>query len=1297
MPDSNALSVTRPTPPDHAERSRALDPARSFLVQAPAGSGKTYLLTQRFLRLLAQVEKPEEIVAITFTNAAAAEMRNRILEALEKAEHAEHTASLDSDPESLPALAARALEHAQALGWQILDHPSQLRITTIDAFCRGLALQSPLSWGGLLSGLGGRLDPVENPEALYRRAATRTLELLKAGDSPARQSVETILLWRDNHWKEVEDLIVEMLAGRNRWYQEFVFARDNNWEALRNRLEAPFRRAAQNRLETVSLILDRLPGSLEFALSLARFACESPGKSSPLSLAERAELPSVFIAEEGLEQAVLLEEAVDAYRDLACFLLTAKGDWRKKGGLNVNHGFPATAPGKSAKDRFGDFVEALAEEPGLQTALCAFQQPMPVRYTETEWSLIRHCFTLLRHAAGQLQVVFAETGSVDFTEVAQIALRILAPENGIPSDFALRQADSIRHLLVDEFQDTSRSQHQLLSRLIAAWPEREGRSCFCVGDPMQSIYSFREAEVELFERARTHGLETPPAPDAAPLRFDFVPLRANFRTAPSLVNDLNGHFDRIFAEDDGSGVRFSPAEAARESQSEARTELHLAFTLSARSSPANLPEADAETTRQSQLRAMIVLIQDKLKSADRARAAAQGDPHAKPEKYRIAVLGRTKNSLIRVAEALRKASIPFRAIELVPLRQRSEVVDALILARALLNPTDRTAWLGVLRAPWCGLSLDELHLLTSADEEEIRATPVPTLLESRLPRLFEQGRLQSRAFEAASRVKGILHSATETRASGGPRLAELGTWLESVWKALGGADTVNPEQLENLRLLWAALDSLPNGELDLLGPGLHAALDKLCATPDPAASSDFGVQLMTIHKSKGLEFEVVIVPDLEAKASKSEPKMISWLERGLADSEPGDEAAPLTEFLIAPIQAKGAEAGAAKSWVESVKRERETQELRRLLYVAATRAREELHLFARPRFAVNQASGEALLAKPTGLLATAWAAFREQVEVEFASWLATSAAQDSATLKLETLAAEAGSQISAGNLLQMPPTPTSAKPTILRRLPEGYTAPGFPRWSTSPAAHEYLGAQQDEEGLAGQNPATPLYSRTEGGLQSRLLGTAIHALLEELSRLRRNLDPRDASQALAYSLPAVTAKIRSSGLPRAQAERLADEALTVARQTSIHPVGAWILTAHPEAAAESRWTALAKQGPASPMWNLRPDRVFFAPADSIIESLIESFAPETPPTPASANQPAWWIIDYKTSHASGADLQNFSERQSFLSAHRQQHLGQLAAYAQVLRSLRQQPNGETLRIRAGIFYPRLQILDHWEA
>ena len=125
-------------PPDQTQRDLALDPGRSILVQAPAGSGKTTLLTERFLRLLAEVEEPGQVVAITFTNAAAAEMRNRILDELRK-----------NEPNPI---AKRALEHSQALGWKLLDLPAQLRIMTIDSFCRELALQQPL-----LSGLGGGL------------------------------------------------------------------------------------------------------------------------------------------------------------------------------------------------------------------------------------------------------------------------------------------------------------------------------------------------------------------------------------------------------------------------------------------------------------------------------------------------------------------------------------------------------------------------------------------------------------------------------------------------------------------------------------------------------------------------------------------------------------------------------------------------------------------------------------------------------------------------------------------------------------------------------------------------------------------------------------------------------------------------------------------------------------------------------------------------------------------------------------------------------------------------------------
>ena len=122
--------MSRPLPPDQPQRDRALDPTRSVLVQAPAGSGKTTLLAERFLRLLAQVEDPGHVVAITFTNAAAAEMRNRILDQLRSPQPSPH--------------ARRVLERSELLGWKLLDLPAQLRISTIDSFCRDLALQQPL-------------------------------------------------------------------------------------------------------------------------------------------------------------------------------------------------------------------------------------------------------------------------------------------------------------------------------------------------------------------------------------------------------------------------------------------------------------------------------------------------------------------------------------------------------------------------------------------------------------------------------------------------------------------------------------------------------------------------------------------------------------------------------------------------------------------------------------------------------------------------------------------------------------------------------------------------------------------------------------------------------------------------------------------------------------------------------------------------------------------------------------------------------------------------------------------------
>ena len=878
-------------------------------------------------------------------------------------------------------------------------------------------------------------------------------------------------------------------------------------------------------------------------------------------------------------------------------------------------------------------------------------------YTEKEWEIVRACFTLLRHAAAYLRIAFAEAGVVDFIEVAQIALGVLRDEDNQPTDAALAVAERIRHLLVDEFQDTSRRQHELLGRLIAAWPQPEGRTCFVVGDPMQSIYFFRGADAELFPRVENIGLDIP---NELALHFDSVHLTANFRTAALLVQQLNEVFAQVFAIDDGSGIEFAKTLPAREdpaqsgphavADSSPGMSLHLEFIPQTMRSNARgyTPERKAEIQTQrdaaleKQREEIVALIRSHLSRIEKARAAGG--------KYRIAVLGRTRKVLVSVAQALREAEIPFRAIELEPLQDRPEINDALALARALLNREDRVAWLGVLRAPWCGLSLADLHTLTSADDEQLKYRPVPELLAQRSQLLSKDGGLAATRLLEAIAYAERLRSAQPT--------ASPGTWLEQVWQRVGGARCVDAAARANLDLLWACLDDLPQGEQDFLGPALDAALNKLNAQPDPSTSSDCGVQLMTIHKSKGLEFEIVIVPDLQANAGHGGRKLLSWLERGLApevDAIDEDSAGAITEFLVAPLQPKGAESGPAKSLVDKARRERESQETRRLLYVAATRAREELHLFARPEFKTADDQSLALVPAMGSLLATAWPGLRDQVQRSFEDWCSdqsAQAAQTGASQIIDSLAA------SEENVLAMPAPPDAfaPTPTPLRRLPPSYR----------PAPAEIPLAA--EEPLAG---AGRLYERHEGGLLSRALGKAVHELFQYLAQLLAAGTSEVVRESLVRMQPRIAANIRAAGIDAGRADRIAAQALETVLGAANDPQAQWILAAHADAASEARWTGVVAGG----LRTVQVDRVFRAG-----------------PTPQSPDDNStWWIIDYKTADYKTAQVDGLDPK-SALARLRSEFAPQIEAYAKVLRNL----HGADAAVRGGLYYPRMALFDWWE-
>ncbi|MEZ5393004.1 MAG: UvrD-helicase domain-containing protein [Bryobacterales bacterium] len=239
-------------PADHVQRETALDPARSFIVQAPAGSGKTELLIQRYLRLLSTVEKPESVVAITFTRKAAAEMLRRVLEALADAHGKEPT---EEHKRQTWALAKAVLDRDEQNDWRIEENPRRLEIQTIDAL--SLQLVSRMPW---LSRMGPRLEMVDDATEMYAEAGLRTVALLE--EERYTHAVERLLRHVDNKQTRLAKLIANMLGRREQWLRHLI---QNDIGRMRAQFEQSLERGVERALRelakvTPPAVLTEAPG-----------------------------------------------------------------------------------------------------------------------------------------------------------------------------------------------------------------------------------------------------------------------------------------------------------------------------------------------------------------------------------------------------------------------------------------------------------------------------------------------------------------------------------------------------------------------------------------------------------------------------------------------------------------------------------------------------------------------------------------------------------------------------------------------------------------------------------------------------------------------------------------------------------------------------------------------------------------------------------------------------------------------------------------------------------------------------
>ena len=1041
------------TAPDAVQRRRALDPSRSFLVQAPAGSGKTELLNQRLLTLLARVDEPEAVLAITFTKKAAGEMRLRIVKALRD--------SVGPRPEEEHKaltweLAVAVREHSEALGWNLFSNPARLRIRTIDSLCAALTRQMP--W---VSRMGAPPDVVDAPGELYADAARRTIELVET--EVWNEDVAALLEHLDNDFQTLQGLLAGMLARRDQWLRHIAGSRDP--DQARPALEEALRNVIHDGLERArTLVPPDLAGELTAVCAAAAANLEAEGREGrALACAGMDSLPQL--------------EDLDAWLGIVDTLLTGKSEWRKR--LTVAEGFPASA--KSLKQRCTSLIAALSGNEPVREALAEIRQLPDPRFSDAQWQTLKALIRLLPVAAAELQVSFRQTGKADYPEVAMAAQRALG-EPEAPTDLALAMDCRIQHLLIDEFQDTSVSQYSLIEKLTAGWQQDDGRTLFAVGDPMQSIYRFREAQVGLFLKAAGEGI--------GGLRLELLRLTANFRSDHGIVEWVNGTFPAVLADEEDvttGAIRYSPSDWVNARGLDPAVTLH----------PFIGRDDAAEAAR------VVELVR-----AGRERNAGK-----------IAILVRARSHLASILPALRDAGLRFRAVDIDSLANVPLIQDLTSLTRALLHPADRIAWLAVLRAPWCGMSLEELSTLIAGDN---RGTVWESMNDGQ-----RKTNLGVAAQERLERLRGVLETAF------GRRPGALREWVEGVWMALGGpACAATQTGLENASAFFDLLEEMDEGGvLDVAA--FEERIQNLYGHPDSLA--DDSLQVMSIHKAKGLEFDVVIVPGLGRRTRSDESRLMLWLER------PRLRGAP--DLLLAPIHATGAGEDQTYEYLKLIEKRKSELEAGRLLYVAATRAKSELHLLG--HCDSDMKDGVVVLKAPasTSLLRRMWTS----AEPVFQHALTLiDAAHDQAAAEPRT-------------------------PQVIQRLVSEWRLPAPPASPiTSPGPEE--------------RPPTVVSFRWVGDTL-RHVGTVVHQLLRRVAEDGLNGWNRERIEGCA---PACRTALASLGVPPAELAQAVEQVGRALTRVIEDQRGRWILANRPEAASEYSLCGIVDDGIVS----VRVDRTF---------------------------------------------------------------------------------------------------------
>lgn len=836
------------------EWQTALDCGRSFVVDGAAGTGKSELSLQRYLKLMSEAGQPEEVLFLIDGERRLARLRARLAEIVQS------PASIGLHED---ALRKRNAEQS----WNLAEQPDRMQVHTVRTLAAALAEAAPVS-----SGCGAGIRLTDDPEAYYRIAARALLRTLDHDEHVAPR-LETLLLHLDNDLVRTERLLAGLLRRREELQRCLATA---DPEASRKVLQAALEDAVAMTLADISAAIPE-DTIAELTSLMAKAARELATRSSDSPIRAWRDLSALPPAD---------ATHLQAWRGLCVALLDENGQPRVRPGAEQGFADPDEATSEDQRERRQHLIERmqtvgrrLAQQPGLVRRIAALRHISEVRYTHLQWTVLQSLLAILPRVMDDLNRAFRALGEMDLTALLQGATR--AVRAGQAEIFG---ATGLQHLVIDDFHELSYAAIDLVESLTRSWHEQDKRTLLITGNPFASVRRDAGAQPALYLTLRHSGL--------GQCKLEALTLPTVFQSSPAIVECLN----QVFGDENGGGVLgegsmpYWPAATAGSEGGEAKI-------------VATAPGIEAEATEVARCVAAL---------------------HRQDNHTVAVLLGDDTNAHIFV-DALRAQGVDCYSEESERLSQRQVVRDLHALTRALLHLADRVAWLSLLRAPWCGLTLDDLHRLVG-DSAGVTVWEL-IINEQRRSRLSEDGQ------QRLSRIKRVM---AQSLAERGRR--DLRRLVEGVWTALGGAVCVrDSHELRHVGDFFEMLSRIDDGgEPDSL-EALDNAVELLAAEPGNTCGE---VLVTTIRRARRRSYDSVIVAGVSGPIARPEQDdALRWLVR------PGQFGEP--QLLLAPVHPEGGH-DAIDLWLASLQQAQHSNELRRLLYVGANRARERLILVVAP-------------------------------------------------------------------------------------------------------------------------------------------------------------------------------------------------------------------------------------------------------------------------------------------------------------------------------------------------------------